>query len=174
VSRAIRNSAKESFIRLLTIDNLDTILPTELERLESLRAMTQAKYRFLVHRRTMLFQALNSTTLGQQKDGEDGVSVVSRLSTQLAETVAECDQRLEEVLKLNDQTAQINKLLDIHWASALSIALRKVCRNARDNYSFSLPFAAQWELRSSNQGSSFGQRTNISSGSRAGGRLEGS
>jgi len=126
VSRAIRASASESFVRLLTAENLDKVLPVELERLEHLKATTQSKYRFLVHRRTMLFQALNSTSLGQQKDGDDGVSVVSRLASQLADTISECDQRLEEVLQITDQLAQINKLIDVHWSSALAIALRKV------------------------------------------------
>ncbi|KAH9479325.1 hypothetical protein JR316_0007915 [Psilocybe cubensis] len=126
VSRAIRSSASESFVRLLTAENLDKVLPAELERLESLKIVTQSKYRFLVHRRTMLFQALNSTSLGQQKDGEDGVSVVSRLATQLADTIGECDKNLEEVLRITDQIAQINKLIDTHWSSALAIALRKL------------------------------------------------
>lgn len=74
----------------------------------------------------MLFQALNSTSLGQQKDGEDGVSVVSRLASQLADTIGECDRNLAEVIAINDQITQINKLIDIHWSSALAIALRKV------------------------------------------------
>jgi hypothetical protein len=126
VSRAIRSSARESFIRLLTEDNLDKVLPAELERLGGLKATTQSKYRFLVHRRTMLFHALNSTALGQQKDSEDGVSVVSRLASQLSETIEECDLQLEELLKIADQMTQINKLIDLHWASALAIALRKV------------------------------------------------
>jgi len=126
VSRAIKSSARESFIRLLTVDNLDKVLPAELERLGDLKAATQSKYRFLVHRRTMLFQALSSTALAQQKDGEGGVSVVSRLTSQLSETIEECDQQLEEVLKIVDQMTQINKLIDHHWASALAIALRKV------------------------------------------------
>ncbi|KAF8967743.1 hypothetical protein BDZ97DRAFT_1916681 [Flammula alnicola] len=126
VSRAIRSSARESFIRLLTVENLDTVLPAELARLDSLKALTQSKYRFLVHRRTMLFHALNSTTLGQQKDGSDGVSVVATLASQLADTIAECDKHLDEIIKINDQVAQINKLIDIHWGSALAIALRKL------------------------------------------------
>lgn len=126
VSRAIRSSASEAFVRLLTAENLDTVLPAELARLESLKTVTQSKYRFLVHRRTMLFQALNSTSLSQQKDGEDGVSVVSRLAAQLADTIGECDKNLEEVLSITDQMAQIHKLIDIHWSSALAIALRKV------------------------------------------------
>ncbi|CAA7269245.1 unnamed protein product [Cyclocybe aegerita] len=126
VSRAIRASGRESFVRLLTLDNLDKVLPAELERLLASKAMTQSKYRFLVHRRTMLFQALNSTSLGQQKDGDDGVSVVSRLASQLAETITGCDKHLEELLRINDHIAQINRLIDLHWSSALAIALRKL------------------------------------------------
>lgn len=126
VSRAIRSSASTSFIRLLSEENLDKVLPAELERLDTLKAVTQSKYRFLVQRRTMLFQALNSASLGQQKDGEDGVSVVSRLTLQLADTVTECDKNLEQLLQISDQIAQINKLMEVHWSSALAIALRKV------------------------------------------------
>lgn len=126
VSRAIRASARESFIRLLTVDNLDTILPAELTRLDDLKARTQSRYRFLVHRRTMLFHALNSANLAQQKDGDDGVSALHKLTSQLAETITECEQHLEEVININDQVAQIKKLIDLHWGSALAIALRKV------------------------------------------------
>ncbi|KAF9530369.1 hypothetical protein CPB83DRAFT_850790 [Crepidotus variabilis] len=127
VSRAIRSSSQESFIRLLTIDNLDNVLPNELERLEAERATTQARYRFLVHRRTMLFQALNSSSTAQARPEDAGsVSVVNKLTAQLAETITDCDLRLEELLKTNDQIAQVNKLMDIHSASALAIALRKL------------------------------------------------
>lgn len=126
VSRAIRSSAKESFIRILTLENFDTVLPAELARLDVAKAMAQSKYRFLVHRRNMQFQALNSSALGQQKDGDDGVSVVARLAGQLSDTIAECEKHLEEVININDQIAQINKLIDVHWGGALAIALRKV------------------------------------------------
>ncbi|PPQ68317.1 hypothetical protein CVT26_006246 [Gymnopilus dilepis] len=125
VSRAIRSSASTSFIRLLSEENLDRVLPAELERLDTLRAITQSRYRFLVQRRTMLFQALNSTSLGHQKD-EDGVSLVSKLTLQLADTVGECDKSLEQLLQITDQIAQINRLTETHWSSALAIALRKL------------------------------------------------
>lgn len=127
VSRAIRSSSSESFIRLLSLENLDKVLPGELKRLEALKGVTQAKYRFLVHRRTMLMQALNSSS-GGHTGGEDNglISVNSRLTVQLSETTAECDQLVEELMNIADQTAQISKLVDNHWASALAIALRKV------------------------------------------------
>ncbi|PPQ63113.1 hypothetical protein CVT24_005824 [Panaeolus cyanescens] len=125
VSRAIRGSAQESSIRLVTLENLDKVLPAELERLDNLRLVTQSKYRFLCHRRAMLFQALNSTSLGPQKDA-DGTPVVSKLTAQLAETIGECDQHLAEVINITDQIGQIHRLMDIHSGSALAIALRKL------------------------------------------------
>ncbi|TEB36596.1 hypothetical protein FA13DRAFT_1726961 [Coprinellus micaceus] len=105
VSRAIRSSALESFIRLLTLENLDTTLPDELKRLESAKTMTQAKYRFL---------------------DDDGMHASTKLVVQLSETVAECDLVMEELVKLTDQITQVKKLVDHHWASALAIALRKL------------------------------------------------
>jgi hypothetical protein len=124
VSRAIRSSAQESYIRLLTLENLDTVLPSELERLEVLKGITQSKYRFLVHRRTMLLQALHSSS-SVANNGEETMGVISKLTVQLSETTGECDRLLEEVIKITDHVTQITKLLDRHWASALAIALRK-------------------------------------------------
>lgn len=128
MSRAIRSSALESYIRLLTIECLDNTLPAELERLESSKTMTQAKYRFLVHRRTMQLQALLSSSLSpsKEKENEEGLLTNTKLVVQLSETVAECDLVMQELLKITDQIAQVRKLLDNHWASALAIALRKV------------------------------------------------
>lgn len=125
VSRAIRSSAQESYIRLLTLENLDTVLPAELERLEALKGVTQSKYRFLVHRRTMLLQALHSIS-SVANNGEDTMGVISKLTVQLSETTGECDRLLEELMKITDHVTQITKLLDRHWASALAIALRKL------------------------------------------------
>lgn len=73
----------------------------------------------------MLCQALNSSAIGPTK-GEDGELLVSKLTTQLVETITDCDQRLEELFRINDQIAQINKLFDVHSLSALAVALRKV------------------------------------------------
>lgn len=127
VSRAIRSSARESFVRLLSLENLDHAMPAEVERLDSLKMATQAKYRFLVHRRTMLLQALNSSSLAPEKTlSEDGVSTVSNLALRLSETTAECDQVMELLLQISDQLAQMSKMVEVHWAGALAIALRKV------------------------------------------------
>jgi hypothetical protein len=111
----------------------------------------------------MLFHALNSASSGQQKDDEDGVSVISKLASQLAETVAECDLQLEEVLKIVDQIAQITKLIDLHWASALAIALRKVSLVPPKSLLVrSFYLLVEWKLCPPNQRSCCREGTNIS------------
>ncbi|KAG5654000.1 hypothetical protein H0H81_008582 [Sphagnurus paluster] len=127
VSRAIRRSAPETYIRLLSLQNLETVLPAEIDRLTSLKAAKQAQYRFLVHRRTMTLQALNSSFIAPEKaDSEDGMSVTSKLALQLSQTAAECDKILEELLMITDQLAQISSMVELHWSSALAVALRKL------------------------------------------------
>lgn len=58
---------------------------------------------------------------------------------------------LEELLQISDQLAQITKLMDVHWASALAIALRKV--GCDFYYTIGLCLltrSVEWELRSTN------------------------
>lgn len=73
----------------------------------------------------MLFYAFHTSSIGPKK-GEENDLLVSRLTAQLTETIADCDKRLEELFGINDQIAQVNKLFDVHSSSALAIALRKV------------------------------------------------
>ncbi|KAJ7614649.1 hypothetical protein DFH06DRAFT_1484188 [Mycena polygramma] len=124
VSRAIRKSSGESFIRVLSVENLDQNLPAELDRLNALKSVTQSKYRFTLHRRTMLLQALHS--FSGYNDKEKDAAFVAKLTSQLSQTAAECDQLLGDLLQISDQVAQITHLLDVHWSSALAIALRKL------------------------------------------------
>jgi hypothetical protein len=121
VSRAIRLSARESFIRVVSIETLDRSIVDEHERLATLKLTTQSKYRFQVHRRTMLLQALNSSALGTPDP-----STISNLAVQLSETSAQCDRLMEELLQVSDQQSQLTKVQDLHFASALAIALRKI------------------------------------------------
>ncbi|KAF7985773.1 hypothetical protein HWV62_387 [Athelia sp. TMB] len=122
VARAIRLSARESFIRIHSIETLDKSIPEEQARLETLKVTTQSQYRFQVYRRTMLLQALNSSAGAIPHDP----NAVCSLAGQLSETTAACDRLMEELLRISDQQAQIVKVLDLHWASALAIALRKI------------------------------------------------
>jgi len=121
VSRAIRLSARESFIRVLSIETLDKGIVDESERLTTLKLTTQSQYRFQVHRRTMLLQALNSSASATHDP-----STISSLAVQLSETTAQCDRLMEELLRISDQQSQVAKVQDLHWASALAIALRKI------------------------------------------------
>ncbi|KAJ7623676.1 hypothetical protein FB45DRAFT_926408 [Roridomyces roridus] len=106
----------------MSVDVLDRQLPSELQRLDALKATTQSKYRFTVHRRTMLMQALHSFSGYNDSDP----ALVGKLTSQLSQTTAECDQLLQDLLQISDQAAQIQRLQDIHFSSALSIALRKL------------------------------------------------
>ncbi|KAL4249931.1 hypothetical protein ABKN59_002062 [Abortiporus biennis] len=121
VSRAIRQTAHESFIRLLSIKTLDEEIAQELARLDALKATTQSQYRFNMHRRTMLLQSLMALASG---DG-DSAALVS-LTSQLAEITVTCDRLMENMLRISDQRAQIRTLQDVHVASALAMALRKL------------------------------------------------
>jgi hypothetical protein len=148
VSRAIKLSARESYIRLLSLSTLDDTLPQEILRLESLKMVTQAKYRFHVHRRTMLLQALSSASLNNaaakcglghharnnigdgnnapKMDNRDPFSNVSKLTSQLSETTGALDVLATDLITIASHQSQITALLATHWGSALAIALRKL------------------------------------------------
>lgn len=123
VSRAIRAAAEESSIRLLPPDLLNTDLPAELARLDSLRLTTQAQYRFLTHRRTMLLQSLNALSFASASASSDALSALTR---QVADVTLELDKLALQLLTVAEHRAQITKLLDVHAMSALGMALRKL------------------------------------------------
>lgn len=127
VSRAIRLSAKESFIRLLSLQSLDTDIVEEEKRLGNERLIAKAKWRFEVSRRTMLIQALNSTVAMLPSTGEgDKDNGLGSLITQLATAIASCDSQMSTILHIMDQQSQVSSLQHRHWSSALSMALRKL------------------------------------------------
>ncbi|KAF5357446.1 hypothetical protein D9757_011592 [Collybiopsis confluens] len=126
VSRAIRSSATETFVRLLSVQQLDETLPAELERLSSQKISMQARYRFHVQRRSMLLQALISFTTATSSEKDGGADLIGKLATQISDTCSECDRITQELVSVTDQMCQITKVLENHWASALAIALRKL------------------------------------------------
>ncbi|KAI0684981.1 hypothetical protein BC835DRAFT_1310264 [Cytidiella melzeri] len=121
VSRAIRRTAQESYIRLLSIKTVDDELKAELERLDTLKATTQAQYRFNTHRRTNLLQSILAVASG---DGD--LSALGTLVTQLADVTAACDKYMLQLLDVADQKAQIQQMQEVHVSSALAMALRKL------------------------------------------------
>lgn len=127
VSRAIRLSAKESFIRLLSLQALDTDMVKEAERLEEERLAAQVKWKIEMNRRTMQMQALNSCASMFANSGEgDKENVLGGFISQVATSIASCDSILASILHMSDQQAQISVVQHRHWASALGIALRKL------------------------------------------------
>ncbi|KAF8448825.1 hypothetical protein L210DRAFT_3640452 [Boletus edulis BED1] len=130
VSMAIRLSARDSFVRLLSLQALEVDIVHEAERLEAARLAAQAKWRFEVSRRTMLMQALNAAAAfsGSEQAGstDPSGSHVLGFVGQLASAVASCDSLLSTILHISDQQSQIALVQHQHWASALGMALRKL------------------------------------------------
>lgn len=127
VSRAIRDSAKEQFIRLLSLDALDKEIPEELDRLESLKFTTQAQHRFHFQRRTNLLQSLNAlsnTTIAPAETGTN--STLGMLIQQLAEVTASMDRFTETLLSTSEHRSQLAQVQEKHLSSALAVALRKL------------------------------------------------
>jgi len=58
VSRAIRQSAEPSLIRLLPLETLDDEIPPEVERLETQSSYLKLRYKALARRRANLLEAL--------------------------------------------------------------------------------------------------------------------
>ena len=130
VSKAIRLSARESFVRLLSLQTVEADIPFESERLEAVRLEAQAKWRFEVGRRTMLMQALNASaaisasTLASEHPTEG--NPITGFVGQLASAIAACDSLLSTILQISDQQSQIALIQHQHWSSALGVALRKL------------------------------------------------
>jgi hypothetical protein len=126
VSRAIRDSAKEQFIRLLSLDALDKEIPEELARLESLKSTTQAQLRFHFQRRTNLLQSLNALAYSAPVPAEGGTSTLGMLIQQLAEVTSSMDRFTETLLNTSDHRSQLAQVQEKHLSSALAVALRKL------------------------------------------------
>jgi len=126
VSRAIRDSAKEQFIRLLSLNALDKEIPEELARLETLRFTTQAQYRFYFQRRTNLLQSLNALACTTPASAEYDTSTLGTLIQQLAEVTSNMDRFMETLLSASEHRSQLAQVQEKHLSSALAMALRKL------------------------------------------------
>jgi len=120
VGRAIRQSAEASSIRLLTLEVLDKEIPEEIKRLELLRDEIKTKYRGAAQRRRVLLRSL--TLYAEGIDAQTR----TRLGQDLLEVSIVCDQLTEELFHVMDDLQQLNRLRDVHSASALAMALRKL------------------------------------------------
>lgn len=124
VSSAIRESAKEQFIRLLPLSVIDAGIPEDEARIERSWDTAAARWRFEAHRRNMLLRALAAS-------GAD-----SDLLAQLSGTLGTLDSHAQDLLHAAAHRTQIAAASDTHRASALAVALRKLnasyARRTRD------------------------------------------
>ncbi|KAH8980504.1 hypothetical protein EDB86DRAFT_557495 [Lactarius hatsudake] len=124
VSSAIRESAKEQFIRLLPQAAIEINIPEDVTRIERSWDTAAARWRFEAHRRNMLLRALAAS-------GAD-----SDLLVQLSGTLGTLDSHAQDLLHAAAHRTQIAAARDTHRASALAVALRKLnasyARRTRD------------------------------------------
>lgn len=123
VSRAIKQSAEPSSIRLLKIETLDREMPEEMHRLEMLSTDVKARFKMAVARRRSLLGGLTEHATGIEVMDP---TTLSHIIEELGEVSANIEELSEELHSVSDQIAQLKRLCDIHSASALSMALRKL------------------------------------------------
>lgn len=122
VKRVIEQTSLSTSIRLLSLDEIEKELPEALEKLEARKLDIQWNYRLSVRKREALLQRLKSIPSGAKTDA----AVVVRFAEELTDVSATCDRLVEELHEVMDQISQINRLRDVHSASALGMALRKL------------------------------------------------
>ncbi|KAH8829164.1 hypothetical protein DL96DRAFT_1033474 [Flagelloscypha sp. PMI_526] len=124
VSRAIRQSADGTKIRLLPLEALDNDVPNELRQLELRRTDIQTRFKILTQNRSNMFSALTHELSEGVAPQEADASL--RLVDELKEVSMNLDQLTEELHVVDEQIAQLQSLQDVHSASALAMALRKL------------------------------------------------
>lgn len=123
VSRAIKQSAEASSIRLLRTEMLDVDIPEEVHRLEMQRTDVKTRYKMLVRKRWQLMGSLAGHLDGP---GLYDSMTAARTVEELSEVSIALDQLTDELHTTIEQLGQLKGLRDVHSASALAMALRKV------------------------------------------------
>lgn len=123
VSRAIKQSAEATSIRLLRLETLDNDIPDEMRRLEMQRTDVKAKYKMLTRRRAEILSQLTSHVDGTRVEE---LAVAMRLVEDLKECSGALDRLAEELHTAGEQLAQLKSLCEVHSTSALAMALRKL------------------------------------------------
>ena len=123
VSRAIRQSAEASSIRLLRLEILDNEIPEEKGRLEAQRTELLSRYKSWARRRTALIEALGMYVAGGD---EDTAAYAVRMVDDLRDVTAMLDRFANDLHAVDAELAHLDSLLQTHSGSALAIALRKL------------------------------------------------
>lgn len=139
VSRAIRQSAEASAIRLLRLETVDKDLPAELHKMELQQTDIKTRYKMLSRRRTELLALLVSHTDGSKQEDPNAAL---RIINELRDVSVMLDRLAEDLHSVDEQVSQLTSLRDVHDASALAMAIRKL------NASFLKQLAVSDALRS--------------------------
>jgi hypothetical protein len=126
VSRAIRQSADTSALRLIPPEVLAGDLPETVLRLDARQRVLRAEHATLTVQRDALFASL----LAKPDAGADALS--ERLG-QLQAVTGKVDCVAAELYRSRDQVAQLRQLADMHAKSALSLALRMLNASAQQS-----------------------------------------
>jgi hypothetical protein len=110
-------------VRLLQLETLDTDIPGEMHRLEMQKMDLKGRYKFLARKRWTLLGILAAHVDGLE---EANSITVLRTLEELTETCFMLDQLAEELHAVTEQLAHLKSLSDVHSASALAMALRKL------------------------------------------------
>ena len=123
VSTAIKKSSDASTIRLLPMDTLNEQIPEEIMRLEAHSGELRTNYKLAVRKRRMLLGSLRSIADGGELSEQ---AAAARLLDDVAELSEHLDHISEELYSVTDQLSQLQHLQDVHFGSALAMALRKL------------------------------------------------
>ncbi|EIW79735.1 hypothetical protein CONPUDRAFT_166449 [Coniophora puteana RWD-64-598 SS2] len=124
VSRAIKQTAEATSVRVLRLENLDVDIPEDVHRLELQRTDVKARYKMMMRKRWSLMGTL-ATHIEGGAETCDAVTAARALE-ELAEVASALDHLAEELHRVSEQLAQLKSLRDVHAASALAMALRKL------------------------------------------------
>ncbi|KAK0484722.1 hypothetical protein IW261DRAFT_853452 [Armillaria novae-zelandiae] len=139
VSKAIRHSAESSSIRLLRQETVDGEIPAEMEKLEKQRMDVKSRYKMFTRRRAELLESLSAAV--NNNSPRENMPLGVRYVEDLKDVSAALDRLAEDLHSIDQQIAQLTSLCDVHSASALAMALRKL------NSSFLKEYAQSRALR---------------------------
>ncbi|KAF9060802.1 hypothetical protein BDP27DRAFT_394017 [Rhodocollybia butyracea] len=123
VSRAIKQCAEASAIRLLHLETVDNDIPAELHKLELQQTEIKTRYKMMAGRRMDILAALTSHVDGtQQEDPNATLGIIN----EVRDISVTLDRLTQDLHAANEQVSQLTSLRDIHDASALAMATRKL------------------------------------------------
>lgn len=123
VSQAIRQASDGSSLRLLRLEILEGEIADEMHRLELQHTDVKAQYKALVRKRWTLMGVLAGHIEGVEMTD---VTTGSRTMEELAEVLLALDRLADKMHGIVLQIGHLKSLRDVHHASALAMAVRKI------------------------------------------------